>query len=290
MEEFLSWKVQEEAANYVSFTKQRGDISHMTVTHQHYVCQRDGSSRIHSSKNQPVRKTARKQKKGVIKTDLVCPARMLVRQCKKTGKVSVTYYKSHSHSVSSTDIVHHPLPSSTRTEIKKRLKAGASANQVFQECQSCSAVQLLTSGIPDSRLLRINRPQIRAMQRRMEVKEKAVERETHSQSLMQIVGSLSDGSNSCNDQFRGLEDGPHTEEGNDSGVRQEMIYMEPVVPSASASVSSDSDYGKRLHAMLSEIVTLMNNENVRKTMLPYVMGNLEEMLALCQQEASSKLR
>nr|XP_054757895.1 uncharacterized protein LOC129264045 [Lytechinus pictus] len=40
MDKFFMWKMQEEAQNFVCFTKQRGCVTHSSVTHQHYICQR----------------------------------------------------------------------------------------------------------------------------------------------------------------------------------------------------------------------------------------------------------
>lgn len=314
MAEFLSWKAQEEVENFVCFTKQRGDLSHLSVKHQHYICQRDGSARRHTP-----RKTDRKQRKGVVKTDLACPARMLVRQCRKSGRVDVCYYKSHSHPVSAADTVHHPLPQSVHKEIKQKLEAGVTVNQVYQEFQVCDLDQSMTSARRD-RLRSINKPQIRAIQRRLQRKSKVISQEESDvmynavAQALEIVGS---GRNSHLESKggNGLEIEEHCATPSSrsssnlsqqslvedcSRLAQEPAFTEPMVgvplgapvynppPPPIALVSAPPlDYGTKLHSMLSEMLVLMQNENVRKMMLPCIMGNLEHMLALCRQEANS---
>ncbi|XP_054759067.2 uncharacterized protein LOC129265102 isoform X1 [Lytechinus pictus] len=292
MDKFFMWKMQEEAQNFVCFTKQRGCVTHSSVTHQHYICQRDGSSRSHTSKNQPGRKTRRKLQKGVIKTDLVCPARMLLRQCKKTGRVDVSYYKSHSHAISPSDLVHHPLPESVRKDIRSKLESGSTVNQIYQEFQNPSPGLQSSSTIYDHRLKLINKSQIRAIQRQLQ-KSKPVQ--PPSDTAYNVVVEVLQMADTCNTKVRrenhdeqtSLQQTTpldiNTERGN---IAQEVLLSQPMA-NPLGETTIPPDYVSRLQGLLSDILVLMENENIRKSMLPYVMGNLEGMLSLCHQEANS---
>ncbi|XP_071506424.1 uncharacterized protein [Diadema antillarum] len=289
-EKFLAWKTQEEKENFVLFTKQRGDIDHLSVVHQHYICQRDGSARSHTAKNKMARKTDRRPRKGVVKTNLVCPARMLVRRCKKSGRVDVAYYKSHSHAVSPDDAVHHPLPDGVRKEIRDKLKSGVSVEHIHEEyqCRACET--------QDARLRRINRSQIRAIQRRLEKKEKLARRadlptphESRPQSVVIEALHVMDNSSSS-----GIDQGSSkvapamtatqdtTPVGGGTNFTSEMLCPQPLSRSDVAHI----DYARELQRMLQEILMMMEQAHVRDSVLPHIISNMEEMLALCKQKAN----
>eukprot|EP00057_Strongylocentrotus_purpuratus_P003249 XP_003726258.1 PREDICTED: uncharacterized protein LOC100893170 [Strongylocentrotus purpuratus] len=296
IDKFLSWKEREEAENFLCFTKQGGGLNYHSVIHQHYICQRDGKSRRHLSKSYPGPKTNRTLRRGVVKTDLVCPARMLVRQCKKDGRVNVSYYKSHSHPISPDDVVHHPLPDSVRKDIKNKLASGMTANQIYQQFQDQSCGRLPSSTMHDIRLKHINKPQIRAIHQRLQRNPKEVV-QSQSDPAYNVVVEVLHIADTCNtsngrespdinvqaSEQQNIPLDVNTKSGN---IKQELLFSKPVAnPLCEATVPFD--YGPRLHGILSEILVLMENENVRKTMLPCVIEDLEGMLSLCQQEANS---
>ncbi|XP_072164983.1 uncharacterized protein [Diadema setosum] len=132
-DKFFAWKEREESQNYAYFSKERGAIKSSLCIHQTYACQRNGSSRSHKAKGSPARKTSRKMSKGCVKTDMICPARIITAKCLKTGHVKVTYYRSHSHPLLSSDIKFHPLPQKLRDELKLKLAFGVTVEDIQKD-------------------------------------------------------------------------------------------------------------------------------------------------------------
>ena len=127
MGDFKQWKEMEETQNFVFFAK-----SGAAVTGKHYfVCQRHGSQRPHRSKDQPGRKTSRRNKRGSVKSNTICPARMFVRES-DSGKVTVKYIHSHNHPVTIEDTEHQPLPPSLRDNIKAKLAMGVKDHDILK--------------------------------------------------------------------------------------------------------------------------------------------------------------
>ena len=132
-EKFFAWKEREESQNFAYFSKERGAIKSSLCIHQTYACQRDGSSRSHKAKGCPARKTSRRMSKGCVKTDITCPARIITAKCLDTGKVKVTYYRSHSHPLLSSDIQYHPLPLKLREDLKVKLAFGVCVEDIQKD-------------------------------------------------------------------------------------------------------------------------------------------------------------
>lgn len=93
--EFLAWKEKEELSNHVYFSKQKGDSESELLKHAYYVCQNDGHSKPHRKSDEPARKTSRKFRRGQIKADKFCPARIIAHTEKLSGIISVEYITSH---------------------------------------------------------------------------------------------------------------------------------------------------------------------------------------------------
>ncbi|XP_066920112.1 uncharacterized protein [Clytia hemisphaerica] len=104
MEDFYHWKEQEEISNHVYFTKQ-GSKKKGTTTY--LFCQFDGHIHSHKKKGEPHRKTDRRQTYGVLKTGLICPARIIVTE--KATTVEVEYIATHNHDVKLEDTKHQSL-------------------------------------------------------------------------------------------------------------------------------------------------------------------------------------
>ena len=81
------------------------------------------------------RKTPRCNKKGLIKTDMFCPARLMCKVDNQTGSVSVKFIQTHSHTPEFKDTEHHPIPKSILEDIKQKFILGATVDHVFNECR-----------------------------------------------------------------------------------------------------------------------------------------------------------
>ena len=131
--EFQRWKEEEEANNHVYFCKPYGNTSTNITEISYYMCQRDGPNRQHR-KSGDIPKTTRKNKKGVSKSGLVCPARMIVTEIKgDNGSVSVRYTKTRNHPITVADIQHHPMPLAERENIRTKLSLGIPAEKIYQD-------------------------------------------------------------------------------------------------------------------------------------------------------------
>ena len=126
MADFHKWKENVETEQTVYFSKQfKSSQSNVGLT-SHFICQRDGDSKAHRKVGDLEPKTSRRNLKGKVKSNLLCPARMKVVE-HVDGTVTVTYSHSHSHQIIPQDIRHHPLPTSEK-EATKRNDQGGSAN------------------------------------------------------------------------------------------------------------------------------------------------------------------
>ena len=74
----------------------------------------------------------RRAKKGRVKDGSICPSRMKVFVSNE-GLVNVTYFKSHSHPIQSTDVQYHPLPQSEKENIKNKLLIGIPPDSIHKE-------------------------------------------------------------------------------------------------------------------------------------------------------------
>ena len=77
--EFQNWKEEEESNNYVYFSKQCGTSTGNNFKYNYFVCQQDGHDKPHRKFDDQCRKTARRNSKGVVKSGLTCPARILTK-------------------------------------------------------------------------------------------------------------------------------------------------------------------------------------------------------------------
>lgn len=130
IDDFKEWKERLEESTYTYYSKQTGSNVTGVSVNTYYVCQHDGSDRAHTS---TPRKTARRNKKGRVKTGRFCWSQMNVKQF-RDGSIRVTYYPSHTHPITAADTEHHPLPSSIKTEITRRL------SELKQECDESIAI------------------------------------------------------------------------------------------------------------------------------------------------------
>ena len=117
MEEFLAWKEMEKAQSLSYYSKQTSKKKYPNASYLYFHCQRDGHSYTHRRKGEKKRKTTRRQKKGLVKTDMFCESRML---CKidPAGAINVIYIKNHSHTIEFEDTEHQPIPKSIIENIK----------------------------------------------------------------------------------------------------------------------------------------------------------------------------
>ena len=74
------WKEKEENQNFIYYTKQTATQNAKTTSYMHYVCQKHGNSTPHK------RKTTRRNKKGVVKSGMFCPSRLLCKEDNITKK------------------------------------------------------------------------------------------------------------------------------------------------------------------------------------------------------------
>lgn len=107
---FEEWKDEEELVNFVYFSKQSGTKVLQKENIYYYACYRDGAIRRNCKSGEFPDLPVQPFKNGKLKTKTghVCPARIVARESKTDLEVSVTYFKSHSHSVSPSDLQYHP--------------------------------------------------------------------------------------------------------------------------------------------------------------------------------------
>ena len=132
MKEFLTWKEAEESKNFLYYSKSTSTKKCKNDSYSYYLCQKNGCSRPHRSKDNRSRKTTRRNVKGVIKTDSFCPSRIICR-ANKNGTISITYTETHNHTPQFKDTEHHPIPESILENIKQKLLLGASVDHIHKD-------------------------------------------------------------------------------------------------------------------------------------------------------------
>lgn len=135
-QQFLSWKEKEEAANFVYFSRRNAASETRLAKTYYFVCQHDGSDRVHRKKSEQ-NLGKKRNKKGRVRTGIVCPARMKVRVEKSTGEACLMYTKSHTHDISAKDTMHHPVPEQVKMEIVNKIQNGMSVNAIYKEVNDC---------------------------------------------------------------------------------------------------------------------------------------------------------
>ena len=128
LDNFLSWKEEEESQNHIYYSKQTSTKG----TKMYYICQKDGHSMPHRSKGNEQRKTVRRNKKGVVKTGMFCPSRMICKVDQK-GAINVNYIQTHSHPIEFKDTLHHPIPKTILEQVKSKLLLGASVDHIHKD-------------------------------------------------------------------------------------------------------------------------------------------------------------
>ncbi|XP_030855273.1 uncharacterized protein LOC115929668 isoform X2 [Strongylocentrotus purpuratus] len=153
LEEFYTWKLREEVQNFVCYTKTRGDIKMVNSTHRHYLCalsRRVGLKKISGGKKEKY-----------------CPARLLLKESNEDGSIQVTHYRAHSHPLSFSGSQHLPMPESLRHEIKERLKAGLSPEEIIRELQKKHKSELAIAIGVYNRLQNVTKSHVSVIQRMM---------------------------------------------------------------------------------------------------------------------------
>ena len=132
LEEFKAWKEKVEEHSMSYYSKRGSTKNTKTSSYLYYHCQRDGHSRPHERKGNEKRKTARRNRKGVIKRDEFCPARMTCK-VNRSGAVNVTYVHTNTHALHFKDTEHQPIPKTVLQSIKEKLLLGASVHYVLRD-------------------------------------------------------------------------------------------------------------------------------------------------------------
>jgi len=138
LNEFFSWKENEETTNFVWFPKKDERKIANGVTYSSYVCQCNGLK-------QPVPLKHSTMKRKMVKKNIICPARMLVKIEPMENKVTVKYIKSHNHQISCDDIKSKPIPAKMKEEIAEKLLENKSIDDVYSELHQEAANELSTS-------------------------------------------------------------------------------------------------------------------------------------------------
>ena len=129
-EEFLMWKEKEEDANFVHFSKNSTHTNAKNYMLTNFTCQREGKAGYKYKGSQ------QKKYKDLVIGEKICPARMRARLDKPTGRVTVQYCKSHNHKLSFQDFLYRRMPDRLRNEIREKLSAGMSSEEVYKELKS----------------------------------------------------------------------------------------------------------------------------------------------------------
>lgn len=123
MDDFLSWKQEEEDRTYAYFSKHAGTKTKQTT----YYCQREGTSKSHRSSTD-TREIVRRNKKGRVKTGNVCTA--YLRIYVEDDGVIANYWPTHNHELSPDDVIHQPLPAETIKFIKEQIALNVPSRQI----------------------------------------------------------------------------------------------------------------------------------------------------------------
>ena len=129
MKDFEKWKEQEEASNYIYFSKCSGTAEGKNASYSYFVCQRDGESRKYVKFSEPCREGAHKSRKGVVKLGTLCPARLQVKAL-SSGGVIVKYIKTHSHAIRFEDTQYHPTPKDIKLDIMDKISQGMAIKEI----------------------------------------------------------------------------------------------------------------------------------------------------------------
>lgn len=127
MEEFWTWKENEEERTYSYFSKRTGNHKNTSMYH----CQRDGPSRARPA-DPSTRAGKRQLTKGNIKENIICLAHIKTI-LNPDGTVTAVYFPSHNHPLSAMDYLHHPLSRTTQNFIKEKLELGYTPKQIADE-------------------------------------------------------------------------------------------------------------------------------------------------------------
>ncbi|XP_057292978.1 uncharacterized protein LOC130621667 isoform X2 [Hydractinia symbiolongicarpus] len=129
-DEFLLWKEKEEDANFVHFSKNSTHTNAKNYMLTNFTCQREGKAGYKYKGSQ------QKKYKDLVIGERICPARMRARLDKPTGRVTVQYCKSHNHKLSFQDFLYRRMPDRLRNEIREKLAAGMTSEEVYKELKS----------------------------------------------------------------------------------------------------------------------------------------------------------
>ncbi|XP_072167326.1 uncharacterized protein [Diadema setosum] len=284
LEEFYAWKLKEEVQNFVCFTKRRGDTEMLASTHQHYICY---LSRRKSAKEK------------LAKMDLFCPARIVVKQSRETGTVSATYFKTHSHPLTYSGTQHLPIPECLRHDIKKKLKAGQTVNQVHLQLKRDHQSQLAVAIAMYNRLRKVDKTQIRSIQRSM-VRSGVISDKTSDKANEEDASQMV-----CGAEHQVIPDtAMHLEVTTDQSISKdlmlnstqkvaatsamtpvEIISPDEVTKHISAAQRVDQGDGKPktdVQVMVKQLLTLLENEGVKHRMMSCVEGSIEELIVMCK--------
>ncbi|CAL4133753.1 unnamed protein product [Meganyctiphanes norvegica] len=127
---FLAWKEVEQDSNLIYFTKRHGAIMNKGTKYVSYICQVDGPL-VHETEP---RLTSRRWSKGQVRKGIKCPARMLVKECENTGKVTVKYITTHNHAI---------VPDASNILIKDKLKKGENGDELYHDTSPRQALEEL---------------------------------------------------------------------------------------------------------------------------------------------------
>ncbi|KAK4304902.1 hypothetical protein Pmani_023169 [Petrolisthes manimaculis] len=97
--DFKMWKEDEETKSFSYFSTRHSVTQNSGKSYLCFVCQHNGPERNPDTTGDQSKSSVKKWRQRKIRTGLVCPARMLVKE-NADGSVSVKYVKTHSHKVS----------------------------------------------------------------------------------------------------------------------------------------------------------------------------------------------
>ncbi|XP_034237964.1 uncharacterized protein LOC117643281 [Thrips palmi] len=123
VEEFKSWKLDEEDRTYSYFSKHAGTKTNQST----YYCQREGTAKSHRSATDR-HEVIRRNKKGRVKTGNVCTAYLRVN-AGEDGVIAY-YWPTHNHPLSPDDVKHQPMSSEIIKFIKEQIALNVPNRQI----------------------------------------------------------------------------------------------------------------------------------------------------------------
>nr|XP_045597436.1 uncharacterized protein LOC123757639 isoform X2 [Procambarus clarkii] len=105
--EFKLWKEDEEVKSFSYFSTRHSVTSNDGKAYLCFVCQYNGPDRYSDAPSDTGRVSLRRWRTGRVKTGIICPARMLVKEC-HDGSVSVKYVKTHNHEINKKNVTFPP--------------------------------------------------------------------------------------------------------------------------------------------------------------------------------------